>query len=294
MSPFVKSFAKSHSVLSTELFRLGGSPVSLATLLIVAVLVAIAFIVSWAVRAAVQRGLKMRGIQTDRGVGTGLKILHYTIVFVGIAIAMQTAGIKLTALFAAGAMFAVGLGLALQSIAQNLISGLVLIMERAIKPGEILIVNDKPAKVIEASMRATLVQTRDGEDIIVPNSSLIQNSLTSLAYREPHFRLRVTVGVAYESDMASVRTALLEAANEQEWRAADKEVQAMMLDFGDSSVVWEVAVWTTDPWNARFYAGELREAIWFALKRHSLTIAFPQLDLHVDDELREALAKRAA
>ncbi len=123
-------------------------------------------------------------------------------------VAMRTTGIRLDALFAAGAVFAVGFGFAMQNIAQNFVSGVILLFERTIKPGDVIEVGGQIVKVQQMSIRATIVRTLDEEDVIVPNSSLVQSNVKNFTLEDNIYRVRVTVGVSYSSDVPKVKAAL--------------------------------------------------------------------------------------
>ena len=279
-------------VFDAVLFRIGETPITLSTLLSVVVVVIVTFWASRMLRLLAERALSRKGGRPGV-IGTVTGIIHYAVLITGFAVALSTAGIDLTALFAAGAIFAVGLGFAMQSIAENFVAGVILLAERAIKPGDVLQVEDKVVKVIEMGIRASIAQTRDGEDMIIPNSILIQTTVKNFTLRSPIFRIRVPVGVVYASDMALVRTTLqkVTAALDQPWFVKDRDPQVIMTDFGNHSVNWEVAVWINDPWEWRPAISTVHEAIWWAFQKQDIVIAFPQLDVHLDAPVMESIER---
>jgi small-conductance mechanosensitive channel len=280
---------KVHAILNAPLFTIGEVTVTTSTLLTALVIVLAAQIVSVLLRAIIRRSLRGRGVRAKGSVGVATRLLHYTILLSGVAMALQTAGVKLGGLFAAGAVFAVGLGFAMQNLAQNFVSGVILLLERSIKPGDILEVEGRVVRVQETGIRSTLVRTRDEEEMIVPNSTLVQATVKNYTLKDALYRLRVVVGVLYGSDMALVRKTLEGVGEKLDWRLQDRACQILMLDFGSSSVDFEFAVWTDDPWLARVHASQLREAIWWAFKQQGITIAFPQLDVHFDPPVNDSL-----
>jgi small-conductance mechanosensitive channel len=222
-------------------------------------------------------------------------VLHYCFVFVGVLVAFQTAGVKLSALLAAGAALAVGAGFGLQNAVQNLVSGVILMLERSVRRGDILEVEGVLVRVEEVRIRSTVAVSRDGEHLILPNSTLVQTTIKNLTFaKNDSIRLRAQVGVHYSSDLKLVAEALDEAARACPWRDRQRSPQVLLTGFGSSSVDFDVAVWTRDPWEMRPRVSELREQIWWALKRHDITIAFPQVDVHFDAALQRALLSRAA
>ena len=124
---------------------------------------------------------------------------------------------------------------------------------------------------------------------MIPNSTLSQSSVKNYTLRDPHYRIRAAVGVSYASDMGRVREVLAEVCRGVDWRLADPEPRILLLQFGSSSVDWEISVWTDDPWRVRSLRSDLQLRIWDALRAAGITIAFPQVDVHVDRELLRAL-----
>ena len=280
--------------LGTVLFSVGENPVTVGSLGTGLLLLIGTVLLSGWVRRTVDRVLTHRG-GTPGVVGTASSLVYYILLIAGFGVALSSIGIDLAALFAAGALFAVGLGFAMQNIAQNFVAGVILIAERTIKPGDLLEVEGKIVKVLEMGIRASIEQTRDGEDLIVPNAVLIQTSIKNYTLRDKALRVRVQVGVSYRSDMALVKQTLTEIADRMSarWSEGDKRAQVLMNDFGDSSVSWEVGVWIDDPWEWRPATSEIRETIWWAFLEKDITIAFPQLDVHLDTDVVGHLATAA-
>ncbi len=277
------------TVLNTSLLELAGTSITLATLLVFGTIVVVTFRLSKMLQRVLAMWFHRRGVEAEGSLGVMQRLLHYAIVAIGLGIALQTVGIKLGALFAAGAVFAVGIGFAMQNIAQNFVSGFILLLERSIKPGDVLNVDGRVVRVVEMTIRSTIVRTRDGEDLIVPNANLVQATVNNLTMRDKTIRLRATVGVHYDSDMRQVRDVLEMMAASLDFRCAEHEPQVLLLGFGSSSVDWEVSIWTEDPWASRKDLSRLYEATWDALQHAGLTIAYPQVDVHVDAPLVEAI-----
>lgn len=276
--------------LDAHLFTLGGTPVSVGSLLLAAVVFLAAWIVSSLLQRALNRALPPAAAEGEfrKGVEAGRRLLHYGVMVVGLAAALHVLGVNLAALFAAGAVVAVAVGFAMQNIAQNFVAGVILLTERSIQPGDVLEVEGAVVRVVDMRIRSTVVRTRDEEEIIVPNATLVQSSVKNFTLRDDQLRLRVPVGVVYGSDMRRVREVLEATARSFEDRVRGREPVVLLRGFGSSSVEWEVSVWTDSPWQALVVRSELHEEIWWALKDAGITIAFPQLDVHFDAEAVEA------
>ena len=268
--------------LQRPLFTLAGTEVSIFSIIIFALIIVISFIVSLVVQRALKHALKARLGQKDGTVAAILRLTHYLVMLIGLGIAMQTIGVDMNALFAAGAMFAIAIGFAMQNIVQNFVSGIILLIERSIKPSDIIEVDGKVIMVVQMGIRTTMGRTLTEENIIIPNSMLSQSSVKNLTLENERYWIAGRVGVAYSSDMKQVMEVLTEAARHFQGRVQDHEPRILLTEFGSSSVNFEVWVPLANPWQQRFYLSELNKAIWFALKDAGITIAFPQVDVHFD------------
>ncbi len=285
----VERLKSDSGLFNARMFDLGDTPITIATIFMFILIIVFTVILSRLLQRALARGLRIRGVTAEGTVAMARRLLHYVVMAVGIAVGIETIGINLGALFAAGAIFAIGISFAMQNIAQNFVSGLILLLERTIKPGDVLQVEGRVVKVKKMGIRATIAQTLDNEEIIVPNSSLVQSVVTNYTLEDSIFRLRTTVGVVYGSDMTLVKRVLEETTQKMSWRSMDRDPIVLMTEFGDSSVNFEVSVWMDNPWRARRTRSQLNEAVWGALKEAGVTIAFPQLDIHLDPAVSESL-----
>jgi len=280
-------------ILETRLFVIAGTTINVVTVLTLGIIVGVTFVISAATQRGVRRAFQRRGVSDEGSIRATSRLLHYGILALGFGVGIHTMGINLTALFAAGAVFAVAIGFAMQNISQNFISGIILLAERVIKPGDVLEVEGVMVKVLDMGIRTTVARTLNEEDIIVPNAILVQSMVKNHTLRDSLYRLRVTVGVTYGSDMKLVMETLRRAAGGMEWRNQDKEPRVLLKEFGNSSVDFEVSVWVDDPWTTQGGRSELHQAIWWALKEEGVTIAFPQLDVHLDPPVEGALERMA-
>lgn len=268
--------------LSRELFQLGGRPISAATILTVAAIMLAAWTLSRLTQRALRRASQLRGVQDEGNVAVVARLVHFGFLLVGFGVSVQAVGIDLAGLFAAGAVFAVAIGFAVQNIAQSFVAGVILLGERSIKPGDVLEVQGQLVKVKHIGIRATVVRSLDDEHLIVPNGSLVQSTVKNYTHEDPFFRLRAEVGVVYSSNMDHVQRVLEETAAALPWRSKEREPVVLLTGFGSSSVDFEVSVWIEDPWAQRRMKSQLLHAVWDALKAEAVVIAFPQVDVHLD------------
>ncbi|MDX1389570.1 MAG: mechanosensitive ion channel [Acidobacteriota bacterium] len=280
---------------SRVLFRIGGNDVTVMRLVMASSMFVASLILARLIGSVLNRVVTRRTQGLARGsVRSTIRLIQYGVMLIGFLLALQTLGVELAALFAAGALFAVALGFAMQNVVGNFISGILLLLERSIKPGDIIEVEGQIAEVKEMGIRAAIARTLNEEDLIIPSSTLVQSTVRNYTLRDALSRLRVVVGVVYSSDMALVRETLEKTAAALEWREKTHDPAVLMKAFGASSVDFEVSVWIDDPWQRTRRLSDLHEAIWWALKDAGITIAFPQLDVHLDEPVVRAMEKRTA
>lgn len=275
--------------LAVKLFSLGTSEITIGTFFSILLIALVTFLTSRLLQRSLARLMSRSGVKKEATIQIVRRLTHYLILLGGLVAALQTVGIDLSTLFAAGAVFAVGIGFAMQNIAQNFVSGVILLVEQSIKPRDILEVEGEVVKVIKMGIRSTVVRTRNEEELIVPNSILAQGMVKNFTLSDSSYLLKAEVGVTYDSDMKLVKKTLDNAARQVPWRDTSQNPRVLMREFGDSSVNFSVFVWITDPWTSRRLLSELNETIWWALKEAGITIAFPQVDVHFDREVEESL-----
>ena len=212
-----------HDIAGRELFSIAGTPVTTATALTFVLILLVTLWISAIGQKALERGMRRRGVAAEGTVAAARRLTHYAILALGFGVGLQTVGIDLTALFAAGAFFAVALGFAMQNITQNFMSGLILLVERTIKPRRRARRRGADgAGGCSSGTRSTVVRTLDEEDLIVPNSVLVQSTVANYTLRDAaRTGIRVVVGVTYDSDMRTgARTSWRRAtAAVCEWRS---------------------------------------------------------------------------
>ena len=278
------------AVSEKPLFTIAGTTVTLFSIFVFILIILISILLSWMIQKTVEKSFAHRFARKEGSLAVILRLIHYTILIVGLSVSLQTIGININALFAAGAVFAIAVGFAMQNVVQNFVSGIILLVERSIKPGDILEVEGAVVKVIEMGIRTTVVRTWRDEELIMPNSIFSQSTVKNFTLRDNQYRLGVEVGVAYNSDMRKVINVLEKTARDTAWREKEPEPRVLLQDFGDSAVIFGVYLNVADPWKQRVYMSELRKEIWFALQEAGITIAFNQMDVHFDPPVTEAIA----
>ena len=220
----------------------------------------------------------------DEGtIRTYKKVVRYIVMVPGILLAVHALGINLSTLFTTGGLFAVALAFAMKDIAENYVSGVLLRLERTIKPGDVLETEGDMVRVKSIGFHATNVRTKDGKDLVIPNSQLVQTRLANYTYSDSVCRIEATVGVAYASDLKEVREVLEEVCSQLDWISSHHNPGVLLSGFGDSAVNFKIRVWIEDPWESPRRLSLLNDAIWWGLKKAGIVIAYPQLDMHFDE-----------
>ncbi len=219
-----------------------------------------------------------------------LRFIHFTLVIVGVLIALSAVGVSFTSLAIIFGGLSIGIGFGLQNIASNLIAGFILIFERPIKIGDLVEIAelDTFGRVSSINLRSTVITALDEKDIIVPNSQLITESVHNLTHANYLFRLCIQVGVSYSSDVEIVKKVLIETAHEhpeviKEPSPEMPNVTAPFIrftDFGESSLNFELLAWIPDSTQRFDVASDLYFMIWHKFKKYGIQIPFPQRDVH--------------
>ena len=268
-------------VFSYTLLEIGGNKISLLSLITALTIFYVGYFLSKFLDNLIGKVLEEK-TKVDRGLrGSIQRFTRYAVLLWGALIALDTLGISLNSLAAFGAVLMVGIGFGLQNIAQNFISGLILLLERPIKLGDIVVVDGVSGKVVDIRARATIVQTRDDVAIIVPNSKFISENVINDNFSGDRIRLTLKVGVSYSSDPKLVEKILLEIAEGHKKVLKRPSPKVIFSDFADSSLNFDLLFWTTDIWGKDFLLSELRFQVVEKFKEHAIVIPFPQRDVHL-------------
>jgi len=211
-----------------------------------------------------------------------IKSLKIVLITLAIVIAINAVGIDLTALAVFGGALGVGIGFGLQRVVSNLIAGVVLLVDKSIKPGDVIAVSGTYGWVTALGGRYVSVVTRDGVEHLIPNDLLISERVENWTHTHSRTRLKVDVGVHYKTDVHQAIALCLEAACETERVLADPEPKCLLIEFGDNSVNLQVRFWIADAHNG---VQNVRSAIllriWDKFKEAGVEIPYPQRDLHL-------------
>lgn len=270
------------SLLEFPLIRLGDAQITLRTFIYFIILLAILFWVAGKLRSLLINRILVRTnlkLGARQAVGS---ITRYLVLLVGFLIILQTAGIDLTTLNVIAGAVGIGIGFGLQNVANNFISGLIILFERPIKVGDRIEIGNVDGDVIEIGARSTTVLTNDNISIIVPNSKFVTENVVNWKHIDSRVRFHVPVGVSYGSDVRLVEKLLHEVARENPDVLDDPPPKVWFRGFGDSSLNFELLVWNRNLVHRKGqFISDLNFALLDKFKQYNIEIPFPQRDLHI-------------
>jgi potassium efflux system protein len=268
-----------YSILDARL-RIGGLDVSLGDLVAFGLTLYAAVLLSRLLRFFLEGAMQDRGLPP--GVPTAVsKTVGYVVVFLGFWFAILAAGMDVTRFTVLVGTLGLGIGLGLQNVVNNFVSGLILLYERPVRLGDVVEIGQTTGEVSRIGVRSSTVKTFQGAEVVVPNSNLVSKELVNWTLSDRARRIEIDVGVAYGSDPDQVLKLLVEAARNHEGVLERPEPAAIFTRFGDSSLDFQLRFWTRrfDVWTA--VASEVRVAVSRSLEAAGIPIPFPQRDLHV-------------
>ena len=210
------------------------------------------------------------------------KLLKIVLVTVAIVAAVSTVGIDLTAFAVFSGAVGVGVGFGLQKVVSNLISGVILLMDKSVKPGDVITVGETYGWINTLGARYASVVTRDGTEYLIPNEDIITRQVVNWSYSNNAVRLKIPIGISYKSDVRKAIALCLEAAAEVERVNNEPRSVCLLKGFGDSAVDLELRIWIDDPQNGvSNVKSQVLLLVWDKFHAHGIEIPFPQRDLHI-------------
>jgi small-conductance mechanosensitive channel len=211
-----------------------------------------------------------------------VKLMQAALYGAAIFIGLRATGIDLTGLAVLSGAIGVGLGFGLQKVVSNLVSGVIILLDKSIKPGDVISLGDTFGWINTLGARYASVVTRDGKEYLIPNEDLITGQVVNWSHSNEFVRLDIFFGTAYENDPHAVRRIAIEAASGVKRVLTDRPPVCHIVGFGDSSVDYILRFWITDPTGGLTnIRGNVYLALWDAFKEHGISIPFPQREVRV-------------
>ncbi len=213
------------------------------------------------------------------------KTIRFTMIVVAIMVALSSVGINFAALAVFTGAVGVGIGIGLQKQVSNLISGLILLLDKSIKPGDVIEVGPTFGWVNSMSARFVGVTTRDNKELLIPNDDFVTSQVINWSHSDKDVRMEVRFGVTYDCDPHQVRALAAEAAAKPDRVVNEPPPVCHLVEYGDSSLNFVLRFWIRDPEDGvTNVKGQVLLALWDTLKEHSIEIPYPQRVIHVQNE----------
>ena len=210
------------------------------------------------------------------------KLVRVALIAIAIVVALNSIGIDLSGLAIFSGALGVGIGFGLQRVVANLVSGISLLMDKSIKPGDVIEVGPTYGWIDQLNARYVSVVTRDGTEHLIPNEELISQRVINWSHSSDKIRLRIPIGISYGADVRKAIELVREAAAAPGRVIDDPAPVCFITGFGDSSVDLEARAWIQDPENGvSNIRGEILLGVWDRFHEHGIEIPFPQRDLHI-------------
>lgn len=265
--------------------NLGATRVSLLAVLKLVLAVALLMTLAFWLANVIDRHMKASAHFNPAVQVAFAKFSRFLLVTLAVLLSLNAVGIDLTALAVFGGALGVGLGFGLQRIASNFISGFILVLDRSIKPGDVITIGQNFGWVQELRARYVVVRNRDGVETLIPNENLVTSEVINWSYTDPNVRVRIRVQISYDDDPELAMSLMQEAARSSPRVLAEPPPAARLIEFADSGIVLELRVWIDDP---EAGVGGVRStinlAIWRAFKQAGITIPYPQRDIHIKSQ----------
>ena len=271
---------------------LGFGEISL-TLGSVLLFVAAIYVAFWTARTmrTILRDEVLGRMSLPRGVANSVSTLtYYALVLIGLLIALAAAGFEVGQLAIVVGALGVGIGFGLQNVVNNFVSGLILMFERPIQPGDFIEITGTTGRVTDIGMRATTLTTPEGADVVVPNGTLLSEKLVNWTLRDTNRRVDVDIGVAYGSDLKQVLELLKKVAAGTPGISPSPSPEVFLLAFGPNSIVFGIRAWTSDFGTSAAIRTATAVRVHDALKEAGIDIPLPQQDVRIVSVPRELAA----
>jgi small-conductance mechanosensitive channel len=211
-----------------------------------------------------------------------VQIARIILIVIAVAVALGTVGIDLTALAVFSGAVGVGVGFGLQKVVSNFVSGIILLLDRSIRPGDVIEISGTYGRVSNLGARYTSIVTRDGTEFLVPNEQFITEQVINWAYSDTKVRRKFDVGISYGSDVELARVLVIEACAETERVIDNPPPVCHLVEFGDNSVNLQARFWIEDPENGVVnVTSNVMRAVWRKFHENGIEFPFPQRDIHL-------------
>lgn len=265
-------------ILGYKLFSVGRNEIELSSVIFLVIFIVVLSFVLKLLRKIIYSTTKL----DESKKFTIFILIKYVIYIVGFIMGMNMIGLNVSVLLGASAALLVGVGLGLQNIFSDFVSGIVLLLDSSIKVGDVIETDKLVCQVREINLRTTTVLTRDDKYIILPNTLLTKNSVLNWTHTNPNSRFDIQVGVSYSADINKVMEILKTVAEQNEKISKEPIPFVRFNDYADSALIFNLYFWAEDVFRVENLKSDLRIKIFEEFKKNNIDIPFPQRVLHIN------------
>ncbi len=278
-----------NEILNFELFTIGNHIFKLEKIVIILLILITTKILLWLIKKALY-GRTKSGKLDDGTTYAILQIVTYIIWIIAISVLLDAIGIKVTLLLAGSAALLVGVGLGLQQTFNDVISGIILLSERSIKINDVLEIDGDVVKIQSIGLRTSKGLNRDDISFIIPNSLITTSKVINWSHQSNKARFRISVGVAYGSDVDLVIKLLEESAIEHPDVFDRNLIQERLMGFGNSSLDFQLLFFSKNIFRIEKVKSDIRKIINKKFIENNITIPFPQMDVYMKSDVKNNIS----
>ena len=276
-----------NEIIDKVLFKYGNFIISIQSILEIIIVFLLAKLLIVIIQFSLNKHLKKQPENNER-LNSIFQLLKYFIWTITIAVVLEIMGINLTILLAGSAALLVGLGLGIQQTFNDLISGIIILAEGSLKKNDVVEVDALIGRVEEINLRTSIIYTRDGINIIVPNHKFINENVINWSHNSKATRFKIHIGVAYGSNEIEVQEVLHNCLLQEEKviknNPTNYPIFIRIVDFGDSAINFELLFWSNDIFSIEQIKSNIRFSILEAFRKNNIVIPFPQRDVHIKQD----------
>lgn len=273
--------------LAIELIHVGDYVISVVTLVVVSLIFLATKLILWLIKKALFRRYRDKSFDMANAYAV-FHIIRYFAWIIALGFILESIGVKVTLLIAGSAALLVGVGLGLQQTFNDIISGLILLSERSIRINDILEIDGDIIEIQDIGLRTSKGLNRDEISIIIPNSLITTNKVINWSHQTKKTRFKISVGVAYGSDVDLVIKVLEESVAEHPGILDKNLIDARLVEFGNSSLDFQVFFFSENVFRIEKVKSEIRRIINRKFIENGITIPFPQMDVHLPPSMKDA------
>jgi small-conductance mechanosensitive channel len=210
-----------------------------------------------------------------------VKMIRTGLMIIAVAVAMSAVGIDLSALAIFSGAAGVGIGFGLQKIVANFISGIILLADKSVKPGDLVTIGDSSGRISAMKTRYISVAAGDGREILIPNEDLVTQKVINWTYSDTYTLLKINFGTSYDADPRRVCKLAADIAAAAPRAIAEKPANCILVEFTDTGMKFSLTFWLADPDGMDNVKSEVMQSLWEAFKREGIRVPYPVRELRV-------------